>query len=325
MVKLAERFSVDPREMRRVYFEALIQAAEENHNLFILDCDLANSMGSAPFIKRFPDRHLDCGIQEANACGLAAGMSLRGFIPFLQSFGVFASRRILDQIYISCAYAGLNVKIVGADPGVTAAVNGGTHMALEDAGILRVIPNITILEPSDPVMLGKLVIQMVNHYGVDYMRLNRKKATRLYDESSCFTIGKGALLEDGGDVTIVACGVMVYEALKAAEQLKRDGIAARVIDMFTIKPIDAQLIVESAKKTGAVVTAENHNIIGALGSAVAEVLGEQCPVPLERVGVPDRFGEVGSVDYLMKEFGLTSDQIVVKAKRAIRRKDNGGR
>ncbi|MBQ6594221.1 MAG: transketolase family protein [Clostridia bacterium] len=324
MVTLMRQLQEDPREMRTVYFQALLDAAESDPNIFVLDCDLARSIGSAPFIQRFPDRHLDCGIQEANACGLAAGMSLRGFVPFVQSFGVFASRRILDQIYISCAYAGLNVKIIGADPGVTAAVNGGTHMALEDAGILRAVPGVTIIEPSDPVMMYQVVRQMTEHYGVDYLRLNRKKAVRLYTEDSSFTIGKGALIRDGADVTIFACGIMVHEALKAAEILEREGISARVVDMFTIKPIDADMIVESAERTGAVVTAENHSIIGGLGSAVAEVLGEKCPVPLERVGVMDRFGEVGSVDYLKERFGLTDQQIAEKARRAVRRKSAAG-
>ena len=321
MVKPLNKIKHYPRQMREVYCSALIDAAEADERVFVLDCDLVNSMGDAEFIKRFPERSLNCGIQEANACGFASGMSLRGFIPFLHSFGVFTSRRIMDQIYISCAYAGLNIKIVGADPGVTAAMNGGTHMALEDAGTLRVIPGMTIVEPSDPVMMYNLTRKLATHYGVDYMRMPRKSAVQLYEEGSEFELGKGALLRDGKDVAILACGLMVPEALKAAQALQEMGISARVADMYSIKPIDRELILDSALKTGAVVTAENHNIIGALGSAVAEVLGEGYPVPLERVGVPDLFGEVGSVDYLKERFGLTAKAIQDKAMRAISRKN----
>jgi transketolase len=306
--------------MRQVYCRALTDAAEADGRVFALNCDLVSSIGTGPFAKRFPERHLNCGIQEANACGVAAGLSRRGFVPFLHSFGVFASRRILDQIYISCAFAGLNVKIVGADPGVTAAVNGGTHMALEDGGILRVVPGATILEPSDPVMMYKLTRRMAAHEGVDYLRMARKAAVRLYEEDSEFEIGKAAILREGEDVTLIASGIMVYEALKAADRLGAEGIRATVVDMFTVKPLDVSTVVACAKRTGAVVTAENHNVIGYLGSAVAEALGEHCPVPLERVGVLDRFGEVGSQEYLMERFELTEEAICQKARRAIARK-----
>lgn len=315
-----DTFAVDSREMRFMYCQALIDAAETDPRVFALDCDLSNSVGTGDFARRFPERHLNCGIQEANACGLAAGMSRRGLVPFLHSFGVFATRRILDQIYISCAFAGLNVKVIGADPGVTAAVNGGTHMALEDIGTLRSIPGLTILEPSDPVMMYALTRQMAVHDGVDYMRMSRKKAIRLYSDSTEFVIGRGMLVREGSDVAIIASGLMVYEALRAEEMLRDRGISARVVDMFTIKPLDVACVVDCAEHTGAIVTAENHNVIGGLGSAVAEVLGENCPVPLERIGVHERFGEVGSVEYLMQTFHLTAEDIVRAAERAIARK-----
>jgi len=320
MVRLLKEFKQDTREMREAYCAALIAAAEADPRVFALDCDLVSSVGTGAYVKRFPDRHLNCGIQEANACGVAAGMSSRGFVPFLHSFGVFASRRIMDQIYISCAYAGLNVKVVGADPGVTAAVNGGTHMALEDAGALRVIPKMTIVEPSDSVMMEDLVKRLAKHEGVDYLRMARKKGIRLYEEGSEFPLGKAAWLREGTDVAIIASGVMVYEALRAADMLAEEGISATVIDMYTIKPLDIESVVRAAETTGAVVAAENHNVIGALGSAVAEALSENCPVPLERVGVMDRFGEVGPQEYLMDIFHLTAGDIVEKAKRAIERK-----
>lgn len=307
--------------MRAAYCEALIEAAQADERVFALDCDLSSSVGTAPFIKRFPERHLNCGIQEANACGLAAGLSRHGFIPFLHTFAVFASRRIYDQLYISCAYAGLTVKLVGADPGVTAAVNGGTHMALEDAGILRVIPGVRIVEPSDTVMMRALVKQIAASEGVDYLRIARKQGVRLYRDGSQFEIGRAALLREGGDVTLIASGIMVHQAFEAARQLHDEGIEARVLDMFTLKPLDRERVIESARKTGAVVTCENHNIIGALGSAVAEVLSEHCPAPLERVGVPDVFGEVGSQQYLMERFNLTCADICAKARRAVARKE----
>jgi len=320
VVRLAREFLPDEREMREVYCRALIGAAEADERVFVLDCDLSSSIGTGPFARRFPDRYLNCGIQEANACGVAAGLARRGFVPFLHSFGVFASRRILDQLYISCAYAGLNVKLVGADPGVTAAVNGGTHMALEDGGILRLVPGATVMEPSDPVMMDHLTRAMAARQGVDYLRMPRKRAVRLYEEDSEFQIGRAAVLREGADVSLIACGIMVHEALKAADLLQAEGVSARVVDMFTV-PVDACAIAECARRTGAVVTAENHNAIGYLGSAVAEVLGEHFPAPLERVGVRDRFGEVGSQEYLMDRFGLTAEAIRQKALRAVARKN----
>lgn len=320
MVKLRKKFTVDDREMRQIYCQALIDAAEADERVFVLDCDLSSSVGTGPYIQRLPKRHINCGIQEANACGIAAGLSRRGFIPFLNTFGVFASRRILDQVYISCGFAGLNVKIIGADPGVTAAVNGGTHMALEDGGVFRLIPGSVVLEPSDPVMLYRLTRQMAEHIGVDYMRLARRKAVRLYDEGSRFEIGKALVLREGEDVTLIATGIMVYEALKAADRLEAEGIHATVVDMFTVKPLDVQTVVRCARRTGTVVTAENHNVIGYLGSAVAEALSEHYPVPMERVGVPDRYGEVGSQEYLMERFELNDEAIYRKAKRAVARK-----
>lgn len=320
MVKIKKTFATGAVEMRAAYCAALMDAAKDDPRIFVLDCDLVSSMGDKAFAQAFPHRHLNCGIQEANACGVAAGLSRRGFVPFVHSFGVFASRRIIDQIYISCAYAGLNVKITGADPGITAASNGGTHMAMEDAGILRVVPGVTIVEPTDAVMMYDVTRKLIGHYGVDYMRMARKAAISIYEEGSTFELGKGVLLREGCDVTLIACGLMVYEALKAADQLSREGIRARVVDMFTIKPIDCDIILESAQKTGAIVTAENHNIIGGLGSAVAEALSETCPCPMERVGVRDQFGEVGSVPDLQARFGLTAEEIARRARTVIARK-----
>ncbi len=223
-------------------------------------------------------------------------------------------------MFLSCAYNGANVKIIGGDAGVTTAVNGGTHMPFEDMGVMRNIPGMTVMEPSDSTMLKSLVPQMAERYGNFFMRMCRRNVIKIYQEGSEFEIGKAAVLKDGDDVTVIANGIMVYEALKAHEMLKDKGVSVRVVDMFTLKPIDRSCIIESAKKTGAIVSAENHNIFNGLGSAVAEVLGEEYPVPLERLGIRDKFGEVGSQDYLMDKFNLKAEEISRLALKAIERK-----
>jgi len=320
MVKIATEHSIDTIEMRKVYCDTLIDLARENKKIVSIDCDLCSSMGLKAFAAEFPERAINVGIQEANGCSMAGGMSAAGMIPFFHTFAVFATRRVYDQIFMSCTYPKLNVKIIGGDAGISATYNGGTHMAFEDVGIMRVMPDVTIIEPSDAVMLKSVVRQMSETYGVQYMRIPRKQVPRIYEDGTEFKIGKGIIVREGRDVTIMAYGMMVIEAINAAELLAKDGISARVVDMFTIKPVDRECIIESAKKTGAIVTAENHQIIGGLGSAVAEVLCESLPVPVERIGVHDEFGEVGQVDYLKERFGLTAQCIAAKAKAAIMRK-----
>ena len=321
MVTSNKRLEVYDKEMRQAYFEALLDEALRDPRIFVIDCDLSHSVGSAAFAERLPGQYLNCGIQEANAVGVAAGLSLRGFIPFVHTFGVFASRRIMDQVYLSCGYAKLNVKIVGADPGITAEANGGTHMAMEDVGVMRLIPGVCVMEPSDIVMMDRVVRMTVHHNGVDYIRMRRKKAERIYDDEMDFTSGRGVLLCDGTDVTVIAAGLMVAESLKAAWILEEKGISVRVIDMYCLKPVDREMIIESAKKTGAVVTAENHNLIGGLGSAVADVLARSFPVPMECVGIDEAFGEVGDLAYLKKRFGLTKERIAEACLTAISRKN----
>jgi transketolase len=319
-VHIAEKHETEKLAMRDAYCATLLQLATDNEKVVVLDSDLMSSMGMVPFLKKYPEKTFNVGIQEANMIGVAAGLSATGLIPFAHTFGPFASRRCYDQIFLSVGYSKLNVRIVGSDPGITAAFNGGTHMPFEDIGILRNIPNITILEPVDTVMLKDLLVQTAGMYGLFYIRLLRKNAVKIYEEGSTFEIGKGVILKEGKDVTIISTGIMVKEALDAAEKLESEGISAKVINMFTIKPIDKELIIKSARETGAIVTAENHSIINALGSAVAEVLGENIPVPLERVGVKDLFGEVGPVGYLRDKFELTAEEIVIKVKKAIARK-----
>ena len=320
MVKLRSEWKVSPEEMRKAYCGALIAEAEKNPNIVSLNCDLSSSCGTKAFAKAFPERSFNLGIQEQNACAMAGGLSAAGLIPFFHTFAVFASRRVYDQAFLSCAYAGQNVKIVGGDAGVSATYNGGTHMAFEDVGIMRLIPGITIVEPSDPTMMRALLPQIAETYGVFYLRMPRKTVYDIYEAGSEFQIGKAELIRDGSDVTLIATGMEVVQALKAAELLAKEQISAQVVDMFTVKPVDRDCVIRCAEKTGAIVTCENGNIIGGLGCAVAEVLVENCPVPMERVGVQDEFGEVGPQSYLEERFGLTPEFIVKKAKAAISRK-----
>jgi transketolase len=306
--------------MRDAYCQTLIELASQDERIVAVDADVMNSMGTVPFQQAFPDRSFNCGIQEANMIGVAAGLSATGKIPFAHTFGVFATRRVLDQVFVSCSYAKLNVKIIGGDPGITAAFNGGTHMPFEDLGIMRGIPEMVVIEPTDSTMMRDITRQIVGMYGVCYIRSVRKNAVQVYEEGSRFEIGKAALLRDGKDVTIIATGLLTSEALIAADRLEKENISARVLNMFTIKPIDRAAIISAARETGAIVTAENHNIINGLGSAVAEVLVEEALAPMERVGVQDLFGEVGSEDYLRDRFGLAATDIVAKARKVISRK-----
>jgi len=307
-------------EMRNAYCQTLIELARENERIVALDADLMSSMGMIPFLKEFPERTFNCGVQEADMMGIAAGLSITGKIPYSHTFGTFATRRCYDQVFMSGAYAKANVKIIGSDPGVTSAYNGGTHMPFEDMGIMRNIPEMTVLEPTDSVMLIDIIKQLSKLYGMFYIRLLRGNAIKIYKEGTTFKIGKAVKLKEGKDVTIIANGIMVAEALNAAYMLEERGISARVLDMFTLKPIDKEEIIKCAKETGAIVTAENHNIINGLGSAVAEVLVENIPTPMERIGVKDLFGEVGPADYLKERFELTASDIVRKVEKVLERK-----
>lgn len=319
-IAFVENRHTEETAMRDAYCRTLMELASKDERVIALDADLMKSMGMAPFFKAFPDRTFDVGVQEANMIGVAAGLSATGKVPFAHSFAPFATRRCFDQIFLSCGYAKLNVRIIGSDPGITAAFNGGTHMPFEDMGILRNVPGITIMEPTDAVMLKSIVEQTLDLYGVFYIRLMRKNAIQIYEQGSTFEIGKAVKLKDGQDVTVFATGIMVNEALKASEMLEKDGISARIVNIFTLKPVDRETILRCAEETGAVVTAENHSIINGLGSAVAEVLCETRPVPLERIGVKDLFGEVGPQDYLLKRFEMTAEDICAAARKVINRK-----
>ncbi len=320
MYQVKSVFEKEAREMRAVYCQTLQELARENDRICILDADLVGSSGVKPFFQEFPDRAVDCGIQENNMIGVAAGLSAAGMIPFAHSFGPFASRRCVDQIFISCAYAKANVRIVGSDPGVTAAYNGGTHMPFEDMGTLMSIPKITLVEPTDSVQLRWLLQTLEKEYGVYYIRLLRKNAVGVFEEGSQFQLGKLARLREGTDAAVVCSGIMVGEALKAAALLEQEGIRIAVLNAFTWKPMDDETLAEYARSCGCVVTAENHNILGGLGSAVANSLSRSCPVPVEMVGVEDEFGEVGTEDFLRRRFDLTAEHIVRAVRAAMARK-----
>lgn len=310
----------DEKEVRQVMAAGLVEAARKDDRIVVLDADLMSCHSTKCFLEAFPERFINVGIAEANLIGVAAGMAAFGKIPFAFSFAPFATRRCYDQIFISVAYSKLPVKIVGSDPGVMAEANGGTHMPFEDMSIMRAIPKMVCFEPTDATMLAKALPRIIDYPVAVYIRMFRKKAEKIYDDSLDFELGKAVTLKEGKDVTLVASGIMVGRALKAAEELAAEGITARVVNVHTWKPIDEDAIVESVKATGAVVTCENHSTYGGLGSAVAEVVVEKCPAPMEFIGVKNSFGEVGKEAYLSEKFGLTVADIVAAAKKAIARK-----
>ncbi|MDR1096551.1 MAG: transketolase family protein [Tannerella sp.] len=309
---------MNQQEMRAVYAQTLIDLAEKDERIVLLEADLMKASGTTPFKTKFPGRTFNMGVAEANMVGVAAGLSAGGKIPFAGTFGCFAARRTYDQFFISANYARLKVRLVGTDPGISSAFNGGTHMPFEDMGIMRNIPKLAVFDPGDPVSLRKLVQKSAYYEGNTYMRLYRKPAPVIYDENETFEIGKGKVLKEGTDITVIACGViMLNEALKAHHILENEGIHATVIDMHTIKPVDSELIIRYARKTGRLITCENHQVMNGLGSAVAEVLAENCPVFIKRIGIEDEFGEVGTQDYLQERFGLTAAHIVEEAKKLV--------
>lgn len=303
---------------REAYGKALAELGETYENVVVLDADLAAATKTAYFKKAFPDRFYDCGIAEGNMVGVAAGLATMGKIPFASSFAMFLAGRAFEQVRNCIGYPHLNVKLGATHGGITVGEDGATHQCLEDFGTMRTIPGMTVICPSDAVSGFACVEAAIRMNGPVYMRFGRYAVPTLYEKETLqFEIGKGIRLAQGRDVTILANGVMVEQALLARELLKTDGIDAAVADLHTIKPIDRDLIVSAAKETGAIVTAEEHNVIGGLGSAVAEVLCETVPVPMLRVGVEDQFGRSGKVPPLMELYGLTAANIAAKAKAAV--------
>ncbi len=302
-------------EMRAAYAQCLAQLMENDRRVCVLDADLAKASGTRALYERFPEQMFDCGVAEQNMASIAAGLASYGFRPYIESFTPFATRRICDQIAISIAYAKSNVKIVGTDPGISAELNGGTHMSMEDIGVLRSIPGIVIFEPVDEIQL-RAAMPVINDYeGAVYIRLFRKELPRIFGEDYSFRLFGTDTLRSGEDLTIFVSGMLTADTLTAAEALENEGISCEVVNVHTIKPIDRESVIAAAKKTGAVLTVENHNVIGGLHSAVLEALAQE-KLPVCAVGVQDRFGEVGRLPYLRETIGLTAGDIAAAAKKA---------
>lgn len=302
---------------REAYGKALAKLAEMNDKVVVLDADLSKSTKTADFKKVCPERFFNMGIAEQNLMGAAAGMALGGKIPFASTFAMFAAGRAFEIIRNSICYPKVNVKVCATHAGITVGEDGASHQSVEDVSLMRSIPNMTVIVPADGVETEKVIFEAAKYDGPMYVRLGRSAVPDIFPEDYKFEIGKGNILKEGKDVAIIACGVMVNEAMIAAEELKAAGIEAMVINMASIKPIDKELIVKAAKETGLIVTAEEHSIIGGLGSAVAEVVTEECPVPVKRIGIMDTFGESGTPSALMEKYGLTAKNIVSVVKNSM--------
>jgi len=310
-------------DMRTVYGETLIKIGEENPNVVVVGADTTDSLKTKPFGKKFPNRFFNVGIAEANLVSIAAGLANEGKVVFASTYAIFLPGRCVDQIRNAIAYPsrngkkGLNVKMVVSHGGLSVGADGGSHQQIEDIGIMRVIPNVNVLIPADTVAVSKLIWIISQIYGPFYMRMARSKTPLIHSESQEFEIGKGIVLRDGSDCTIAACGITVQMALEAADSLKQEGISCRVLDMFSIKPIDSSLIEKAAHETGGIVTCEEHNVMAGFGSAVSEVVTETYPVPMRRIGVQDKFGESArdnEVPLLLQKHGITSINIANSVK-----------
>lgn len=294
---------------RDAYGETLAELSK-NPQVVVLDADLAKATKTIAFKKVCPERFFDMGISEQDMLGTAAGFATCGKIPFASTFAIFAAGRAFEQVRNSIAYPNLNVKIAATHAGLTVGEDGGSHQAIEDISLMRSIPNMVVLNPADEVEAKQAILVAVAHYGPMYIRLGRAATPKIYDENYKFEIGKGDVLREGSDVAIIATGIMVAKALEAAERLQEENIAATVINMHTIKPIDRELIIKTAKLTGKIVTAEEHSVIGGLGSAVCEVLSQEYPTKVAMVGIKDQFGTSGKPDELLKQYGLTTNDII---------------
>ncbi len=311
-MRMAEKKKIATRES---YGNALVELGKKYENVVVLDADLAGATKTGTFLKAFPERHIDCGIAECNMMGIAAGLSTTGKVPFASTFAMFAAGRAFEQIRNSIGYPHLNVKIGATHAGISVGEDGATHQCNEDIALMRTIPGMVILNPADDIEARAAVEAAYLHEGPVYLRFGRLAVPVINDRADYkFELGKGIVLREGKDLTIIATGLCVSRALEAAEQLKADGIEARVINIHTIKPLDEHLIIEAAKETHKVVTVEEHSVIGGLGSAVAEVLGEQYPVPMMRIGIQDVFGESGPAEKLIEKYGLDAESIYKKVK-----------
>lgn len=308
-------------EASNLFCTCMEELFAEDEKVVYLDADLMGSMKTQGLWKSYPDRVFNCGIQEANMVGVACGLFLAGYKPYIHSFSPFISRRVFDQVFLSIGYARKSVHLIGSDAGLMATDNGGTHMCFEDIAMMRTIPGACVVDVSDGTMLAKMLKATKDWQGVTYFRTPRRNMPDIYEPDTEFEIGRGKVLVDGEDASIVASGIMVATALQAKEILAKEGISVRVVDPVTVKPLDEELIVDCAKETGAIVTAENHNIIGGLGAAVAELLSMRCPVPVFRVGIQDRFGQVGPEAFLREEYSLRAEDIAQQVRAAINMKN----
>ena len=303
---------------RDAYGKALVKLGQVNDDVVVLDADLSKSTKTNDFFKAYPNRFFNMGIAEQNLIGAACGFAAAGKIPFASTFAMFATGRAFEVIRNSVCYPKLNVKICATHAGITVGEDGGSHQSVEDISLMRSVPNMTVLVPADGIEAEKMILEAAKFNGPMYVRLGRSAVPTLFDENYEFKIGKGAILRDGNDATIIACGIMVNEALVAADMLKEEKIDVRVINMSTIKPIDTELIVSAAKETKAIVTAEEHSIIGGLGSAVSEVVSENHPIIVKKVGMNDTFGESGTPNELLEKYGLTAKNIAEKVRQALK-------
>ena len=305
---------------RDAYGKALVELGEKNKNVVVLDADLAAATKTGAFKKAFPERFFDTGIAESNMMSLAGGLATTGFTVFASTFAMFAAGRAFEQVRNTICYPHLNVKIGATHAGISVGEDGASHQCCEDIALMRSIPGMVIINPADDIEARAAVFAAAEHDGPVYMRFGRLAAPRVFDENYKFEIGKAVTLREGTDVTIIATGLMVNEAIEAAKTLEEEGISVELINMHTIKPLDNEAVIKAAKKTGCIVTAEEHNIIGGLGSAVSEVVAEEYPVPVVRVGVNDEFGKSGPAVELLHLYGLDAKNIVEKAKLAISKK-----
>jgi len=303
------------------YGKALLKLVEENKDIMVLDADVAKSTRTSWVADKYPDNFIDMGICEQDLVGTAAGLAIGGLIPFCTSYCVFLVGRAWDQIRTTVCYNNLNVKFAGAHAGISVGPDGATHQSLEDVALMRVLPNMTVVIPCDSIEAEKATIAIAKKEGPCFIRFGREAVPVITSEETSFEIGKANTVRQGGDVAIIANGAMVYEAIVAAEQLEKEGISAMIVNLHTIKPLDVDAIVEAASKTGAIVTAEEHQLFCGTGSAVAECLSQHCPTPMEMVCVNDAFGESGQADELMRKYGLTADGIVTAVKKVIHKKE----
>ncbi|WP_445623720.1 transketolase family protein [Lacticaseibacillus paracasei] len=309
MFRLAERREKG-KELRQTVVDTLNELMAKDDRIIALDADLGGASNFLKFKETHPDNFIDVGISEANMVGVAAGLSLTGYTPFIHTFAPFVARRALDQLFVSGAYSKNTINIFGSDPGFAAGFNGGTHTSYEDVGTLRTIPDIVICDAADETQMRWIIKAFSEVKGIHYVRGNRKSVRAVYKPGSEFELGKGNVVRHGSDYLIVAAGQLVSEALDVADRFEEHGLTADVIDMFTIKPLDSALLLKRMAHKKAVITIENHSVIGGLGSAVAEVMAEnQIPIPLKKIGCMDRFGQVGTPDFLQEEYGLTTGKI----------------